>query len=520
MIKTDLAIDTITIAGGGLAGWMSALYLSSFFSNKKQKLCKISVVDCTIADSLSMYMIAPPHFNKYLARLGMSEEEFMNFCEGTFHSGKKYQNWNDNPNDYFWDTFKSVHLNNSYGVGIHQVWYASQQNKKEKISFSKACHEAVTLIEKNRCPRTKFDQGGLSLPSGYHINTLKLLHLLKEKSISNGVSLINSEISEVKTSSSGKIDHIKLENGEFQKADLFIDCTGRKRTLMRSLGCEIIGTSEVIDSFVSVEMRYHDEFNEKNNYELRPYSNISANNCGWVVDMDLRWRRYLSYYYDSSLLSSSDAVSELKNSIGHEKCTVIQTGAYQQEYLNKSWIENCVAVGVSSGKVGSFFANDIDSIITSLDTLYSYFPDREFDIENTVFFNKELKNFYSSVIDIEFLLYYLSDKAENGFWQNPEKLTKVSDRTTQMLKRVSLEWTLDHNWFHPYISPFSVVTLLAGMKRYPQKLKPILLYAENVGSKLTGNLEKLQNVSKDLPSQVEYFKHLNEIKLFKENEDW
>src|SRR5436305_14253430 len=94
-------IENIIIVGGGLSGWLSALFLDRFL-NSVDKICNITVLESEEPGS-SIEEATTPDFIKFLQILGIDENDFIVNCDVTFKLGIKFVNWNvGGKKDFFW----------------------------------------------------------------------------------------------------------------------------------------------------------------------------------------------------------------------------------------------------------------------------------------------------------------------------------------------------------------------------------------------------------------------------------
>ena len=77
-----MKINTITIVGGGSAGWMSAAYLS-----RKNPNVKITLVDKEHGTPVSVGEATILTFRTFMTECGFSIDEWFNEIDATFKSG-------------------------------------------------------------------------------------------------------------------------------------------------------------------------------------------------------------------------------------------------------------------------------------------------------------------------------------------------------------------------------------------------------------------------------------------------
>jgi len=83
----------------------------------------------------------------------------------------------------------------------------------------------------------------------------------------------------------------------------------------------------------------------------------------------------------------------------------------------KSWIKNCVAIGLSAGFVEPLESTSISLIENGVGMLVQYFPDRDFKPELAYEYNRYMAQRYESVRDFIILHYKLTKRSDSEFWR-------------------------------------------------------------------------------------------------------
>jgi len=83
----------------------------------------------------------------------------------------------------------------------------------------------------------------------------------------------------------------------------------------------------------------------------------------------------------------------------------------------KSWIKNCVAVGLSSGFLEPLESTSINIIENAVGWLLQYFPDQDFRPELADEFNRLVSQRYEYVRDFIILHYKATRREDSEFWR-------------------------------------------------------------------------------------------------------
>jgi tryptophan halogenase len=83
----------------------------------------------------------------------------------------------------------------------------------------------------------------------------------------------------------------------------------------------------------------------------------------------------------------------------------------------KSWIKNCVAVGLASGFLEPLESTSINIIELTVGWLLQFFPDRDFRPELADEFNRLITERYEFVRDFIILHYKVTNRTDSEFWR-------------------------------------------------------------------------------------------------------
>ena len=133
--------------------------------------------------------------------------------------------------------------------------------------------------------------------------------------------------------------------------------------------------SLLCDSAVALSARH-----DPDPTSLRPYTQSTALNAGWVWDIPLYHRRGCGYVYSSQHLSREQAEEELRRHLGpasdgvrpnHIRMRVGRT--------RRSWVKNCVAIGLAGNFLAPLESTGIFPTEFALAMLVAHSPDNDFD---------------------------------------------------------------------------------------------------------------------------------------------
>ena len=88
-LAAPAAVKKVVIAGGGTAGWMAAMALSTHFN----KLLDITLVESEEIGTIGVGESTVPPIVAFHELLGIDEQDFMRQCAATFKVGIWFENW-------------------------------------------------------------------------------------------------------------------------------------------------------------------------------------------------------------------------------------------------------------------------------------------------------------------------------------------------------------------------------------------------------------------------------------------
>ncbi|MBL3617204.1 MAG: tryptophan 7-halogenase, partial [gamma proteobacterium endosymbiont of Lamellibrachia anaximandri] len=86
-------IDDITIVGGGSAGWLMGLFLTTML-NKGESKVKVTLIESPNIPTIGVGEGTVTGFPRMLQQLGIKESEFLRNSDATFKCAGKFVGWN------------------------------------------------------------------------------------------------------------------------------------------------------------------------------------------------------------------------------------------------------------------------------------------------------------------------------------------------------------------------------------------------------------------------------------------
>jgi tryptophan halogenase len=266
-----------------------------------------------------------------------------------------------------------------------------------------------------------------------HFDASLLAKYLQDVATNRCIKLIDDEVIKVLLDD-GNITTLVTPSGPVT-GDFFFDCSGFKRLLIGE-----IYKSEWEEYDMPCK-RAIPFFLPNDNTNLPDYTESVAMKYGWIWKIPVQGRYGCGYVFDSTMTTDENAAQEIRDYLGHDfkspRTFNFSAGAYKQV-----WINNCMAVGLSSGFIEPLEAT---SIWIQILALRLFVQNRD----NPVKVNNDVKELNEDILSFLYF-HYLSQRTDTEFWKDfqtnnymPEKLL---NRTKNSAKEYSFNLFPDKSW--------------------------------------------------------------------------
>jgi tryptophan halogenase len=425
----------IVVAGGGTAGWLTALYA--------QHICpkdNITLIESEEVGILGAGEGSTPQLPWILYGLGISESELIKYTNATFKSGISFENWRGDGKKYFhsFGIPNSILSPYSFTKTRNTLTSGLPENGQQYTFINGIANgdtiDNISLNSKmaynNKSPFVN-KNGNINFVTtySYHFDASLLAKFLRMKAEERGVKRIEGKITDIISNEDGGIGSIKCDDIEV-KTDFVFDCTGFARLFIgKHFGVEWKSYQDKLKVNTAIPF-----FLPKSD-TLPPYTKAIAMKYGWLWQIPLQNRWGCGYVFDDKYINVEEAKKEVEGFIGQEikinKIIPFNAGRYVTP-----WVKNCVAVGLSSTFTEPIEATSIWLIITQLRNLS---PDiihnmNEYEIED---YNKLISDVCETTTDF-LQLHYITDRNDTDFWKDYQKTTTLSPKMKRRLE----------NWKH------------------------------------------------------------------------
>jgi tryptophan halogenase len=399
----------IVILGGGTAGWITALYMNKLLPN-----CDITVVADSKTGIIGVGEATTPQILGFLEFVGINLADAMVESNATIKSGISFENWRGDGEKYFHGFNEKIfdidlYVPNIYNNALEQY---INQCIKEKKSLNEYLYQ-TKLSYKN-----KIDLGQTA--TALHFDTKLFGNFLKRHARLRGVNFIDGLYVDANLDADGNITKLILESGEVD-GDFFFDCSGFSRLLIGKLfGTKWKSYKKHLPMKAAIP--YWTDQDE----QIQPYTTATAMKYGWNWKIPLTHRNGCGYVFDSDYISPEEAQKEVEEWLGHP-ITVNKVIKFDAGNFEKSWVNNCIAVGIASTFIEPLESTSIFLTIMSLQTLKHFLNEMYIPSKRGIDqYNEIINNGNNHIMQFVYL-HYMTDRNDTPFWRDFKEKNEIPE---------------------------------------------------------------------------------------------
>jgi len=421
---------TLTIVGGGTAGWLCAAKLSKTFPK-----ISIKLIESPAIPKIGVGESVTPHVSHFFKELGIDEKHWMQHTGAIYKYANKFIGWNgDSSEEHFSFNYptnvdllqKEIHYATKYEDLMFKESDIRTTDTLMKLladseldKFDKYFDSQYYYMQRNVSP---FNDAGEYLLNplhswSQHINAERASEYVRDNiALPNGVVHIQSKVQEVITTVDDNIDYLVLEDGSIIKSDLFVDASGFHKLLVGKRPTKDYVNNTVNSAWVC-QLDYTDPESEMVNY-----TQSIAQDYGWLFKIGLYHRMGSGYCYDSNYISDDDARQAYIKMVDNRRAEP-RLLKWKPQRLQQAAKGNVVAVGLSCGFVEPMEANAlyimINSIVILEEVLTDYFKTERMNFGT---YNEKIGYCIDDIADFILVHYTLSSRNTTKFWLDKHNL--------------------------------------------------------------------------------------------------
>ncbi len=461
--KAGRASPRVVIVGGGTAGWMTAASLSE---NLGALGMDITLIESSRIGTVGVGEATVPAIRRYFQSLGLTAPDVMKATNGTVKLGIVFDGWAREGRRF-------CHSFGQYGftagpAAFHHLWWTL--NKAGEPHPLDDYNLGTQLAYRNRFapaadhPRVDFEIYDWAI----HFDAGGFARFLKDYAIARGVRHIDADIVSVaRDGQSGDITRLHLDGDRVQEGDFFVDCSGFRGLLIQ--GAMNAGYRDwrqwlLCDSAVAMPCLPADPLN------IAPITRARARAAGWTWRIPLQHRIGNGYVYSSDHISHDDAEAFLRAELEGAAAIPANRLRFRPGVAEKSWVGNCVAIGLAGGFLEPLESTSITLIQAAIEKLIELWPPAPSDPRRAQEFNRFVTGVYERIRDFIILHYSANGRTGEPLWDHcramalPDTLQHRLDffRASGALMRYDLESFFDASW----------VCMFEGFGVAPEQVSP------------------------------------------------
>ncbi|MCH8616043.1 tryptophan 7-halogenase [Sphingomonas sp. SM33] len=400
-------VKRVVVAGGGTAGWIAAYALVKQLA----PLIEVTLVESDEIGTVGVGESTIPTCRTFHQYMGIDEREFMRATNSTFKLGISFENWAAEQDRY-------IHSFGTLGHGtwladFHHYWLeARRQGWAGEIGDYCFEHQAAAA-EKFATSKDA------TINYAYHLDATSYGQYLRGLAEPLGVRRVEGKIREVRQNAeSGDIEALLLQSGETVEGDLFIDCTGFRGLLIEQTlkaGFEDWAEWLPTDSALPVQT--------ESVGAPKPFTRAIAHRAGWRWQIPLQHRVGNGLVFASAFMSEDEARALLAQELEGEPLFEPRLIRFKAGRRRKSWVNNCVAIGLSSGFIEPLESTSIHLIMIAVTRLLQAFPFRGATPAARDRFNEQADREIIGIRDFIVLHYHATERDDSDFWRHCRNMT-------------------------------------------------------------------------------------------------
>ena len=401
----------IAIIGGGTAGWLAALILQK--ASIGPGAPRISIIESPNIPTVGVGEGSTSIFRQVLLDLEIDEQEFLRETGATLKFGIKHAGWRKDGKDYL-GPIDDPNVMGPVPAGVPMNWLHHAQLAAGKSATD--IHLFTFLMRGNKSAFARKADTYIALSPyhhAYHFDQARLGRFLATKA--SGIARIRTEVEGVeRDAETGHVTALHSTDSQKISVDFVIDCTGFRRAIIGQLENDWVCYGDMLPLNKAMPFWLdHDP-----NKDIAPYTVAQALGAGWMWGIPVQNRMGCGYIFSDAHVSIEGAQREveakLRRPIDVRRIIDINPGR-----LRRSWIDNCVALGLAQSFLEPLEATSIHGTLVQLLLLLRNTPEqlctgiKERSISE---FNKTVAR---QVDDFaQFInMHYAGGRRDTDFWQ-------------------------------------------------------------------------------------------------------
>jgi len=401
------ALRSVTIVGGGTAGWMAAVAFGRLLGPAGTR---VTLIESDDIPTVGVGEATIPPIRTFHAMLGIDEDAFLRATGGSYKLGIRFEGWTRPGESY-------VHPFGQIGTDIAGVPFAAQWLRARHAGLAAplgAYSLEARAAEAGRFSRpiANGDSPLSRIGYAYHFDAGRYAAFLRTQAEAYGVVRHEGLVKRVERGPAG-IAAVHLADGSRIAGDLFLDCSGFRALLIEGameagwtdwsewLPCDrAVAVPSVADA------------------APLPLTRAIADRAGWRWRIPLQHRTGNGHVFSSRHMSEDEATATLLAGVEGESLADPRVIRFATGHRNRFWSGNCIALGLSAGFMEPLESTSIHLVQSGLQHLLRMLPTGAPPAPAVVErYNRIMTAEFSRIRDFLVAHYHLNARAE-PFWRD------------------------------------------------------------------------------------------------------
>ena len=447
--------ERIVIVGGGSAGWMTAAALATALKGR----ASVELVEAEEIGIVGVGEATLPSIRRFNELLGIDEAEFLRATQGSFKLGIRFCDWLEVGHDYF-HTFGPL----GTLAGSQALWGQYRRTGQDG-PLGQYCLPSVMALN-----------GRFALPDqqsqftyAYHFDAALYGGFLRQLAVQRGVRHTQGRIADVTRRADGGVAALRLADGRCVEGELFIDCSGFHALL---LGKTLAEPFVDFSHWLPVDGAWACPC-EKTGAEVLPYTRATALEGGWAWRIPLQGRTGHGHVFASRFVDVDQAREQLLARLDGQPLAEPRLLRFQTGHRRRLWVNNVVAIGLSSGFLEPLESTSIYLIHDGITRLMTaLLADRPLNDTDRDAFNSGSIRRFERTRDFIIQHYCLTRRRDSELWRH------VATMPLPDSLAFKLEMWRSHGVLHVHdeecADANSWLAVHAGMENWPEREDPVL----------------------------------------------
>jgi tryptophan halogenase len=419
-------IDSICILGGGTSGLLSALVIKHAHPEISIKVVKSDQVGI-----IGVGEGATEHWGIFCDYMGINLYDAVTECGGTIKFGIMFKDWG--VPDYLHSV---VHTQSFLNGEQYPVYTKLISENAPHLEFSGRSRYTNTV------PGSWCDLKTTSGTRQFHFNALLLNNYLLKLCEKWSIDVVVDDINDVEI-----VDNrvVSLVGRNKHTADFFIDSSGMSKFIIKRLGGQWNSYSKHLLTNSAIA------FPTEDTDEYPVYTTAQAMKYGWMWNTPVQGRWGNGYVFCDKYINFEQAQQEVEEKLGRP-VNIFKKFKFDPGCLDKGWISNCLAIGLSSGFVEPLESSAISQglleswLFLNLLPTYSSDPNSAREV-----YNQRHNTISDNILDF-IAVHYVTPREDTEFWkylkENKEHWMPESLKINlkKWHKRMPLAFEFDNKW--------------------------------------------------------------------------